>query len=103
MYICMQEQRDVLLTADIGGTNCRFSLWQANIKADVVYDEVFTKVDSYCICATDFSKGMVAWCDGHANAIVCKALGQKPPPCTCECSTCSMQSKQKLSAIVAKK
>lgn len=40
----MQEQRDVLLTADIGGTNCRFSLWQANIKADVVYDEVFTKV-----------------------------------------------------------
>lgn len=41
----VQEQKDVLLTADIGGTNCRFSLWQANIKADVVYDEVFTKVN----------------------------------------------------------
>ena len=40
----MQEQKDVLLTADIGGTNCRFSLWQANIKVDVVYDEIFTKV-----------------------------------------------------------
>lgn len=39
-----QEQKDVLLTADIGGTNCRFSLWQANIKVDVVYDEIFTKV-----------------------------------------------------------
>ncbi|KAL3136733.1 hypothetical protein ABBQ38_005450 [Trebouxia sp. C0009 RCD-2024] len=38
-----EEQRDVLLTADIGGTNCRFSLWQANTKVDVVYDEVFTK------------------------------------------------------------
>ena len=39
-----QEQKDVLLTADIGGTNCRFSLWQANIKVEVVYDEIFTKV-----------------------------------------------------------
>ncbi|DBA88595.1 TPA: hypothetical protein ACH3X1_004243 [Trebouxia sp. C0004] len=38
-----EEQKDVLLTADIGGTNCRFSLWQANIKVDVVYDEIFTK------------------------------------------------------------
>ena len=44
MHALLQEQRDVLLTADIGGTNCRFSLWQANIKADVVYDEIFTKV-----------------------------------------------------------
>ena len=44
----------MLLTADIGGTNCRFSLWQANIKADVVYDEVFTKV-----------KGFVVWCSLH--------------------------------------
>lgn len=42
--VYIQEQRDVLLTADIGGTNCRFSLWQANTKVDVVYDEVFTKV-----------------------------------------------------------
>ena len=45
----MQEQKDVLLTADIGGTNCRFSLWQANIKVDVVYDEIFTKVLAYCL------------------------------------------------------
>jgi len=47
----LQEQKDVLLTADIGGTNCRFSLWQANIKIDVVYDEIFTKVHERCIKA----------------------------------------------------
>ena len=41
-----QEERDILLTADIGGTNCRFSLWAANIRVDVVYDEIFTKVRS---------------------------------------------------------
>lgn len=38
-----QEERDILLTADIGGTNCRFSLWAANIRVDVSYDEIFTK------------------------------------------------------------
>ena len=42
--VCVQEERDVLLTADIGGTNCRFSLWAANIRVDVTYDEIFTKV-----------------------------------------------------------
>ena len=53
----MQEQKDVLLTADIGGTNCRFSLWRANIKADVVYDEIFTKVNhSDCVCASVFKR-----------------------------------------------
>lgn len=50
IHAVLQEQKDVLLTADIGGTNCRFSLWQANIKADVVYDEIFTKVYSYWRC-----------------------------------------------------
>lgn len=42
--IVLQEERDILLTADIGGTNCRFSLWAANIRVDVSYDEIFTKV-----------------------------------------------------------
>ena len=36
-----------MLTADIGGTNCWFSLWAANIRVDVVYDEIFTKVRSH--------------------------------------------------------
>ena len=70
----MQEQKDVLLTADIGGTNCRFSLWQANIKADVVYDEIFTKVkaiQSYYCCNY---KGMLYWehhemCDTQGSVL----------------------------------
>ena len=53
----------MLLTADIGGTNCRFSLWQANIKADVVYDEVFTKV-----------KGFVVWCSLHLTPCIAMSM-----------------------------
>lgn len=43
--------------------------------------------------------GGVAWCNGHANASICKALVQQPPPCICEYSMCSIQSRQTLSAI----
>ena len=56
----VQEERDVLLTADIGGTNCRFSLWAANIRVDVTYDEIFTKVR--CQCATILGTSAVS-CD----------------------------------------
>ena len=87
----MQEQKDVLLTADIGGTNCRFSLWQANIKADVVYDEIFTKVShSDCVCASVFKRfTLKPYFDGCMGDMslqcLCKALdGSK-----CKCNTCS--------------
>ena len=65
-----QEQKDVLLTADIGGTNCRFSLWQANIKVDVVYDEIFTKVHAdEALIVLPFNHCMVALFQ-HCVAIV---------------------------------
>ena len=92
----MQEQKDVLLTADIGGTNCRFSLWQANIKADVVYDEVFTKVNhsSFLIRESGSKRFMlkqdfdecIAWLTCHC------AVSAKPlPRSTCECNTCNLR------------
>ena len=66
----MQEQKDVLLTADIGGTNCRFSLWQANIKADVVYDEVFTKVSHHSDCCIPASNLNIYDVYYHSEALL---------------------------------
>lgn len=60
MHLVMQEERDILLTADIGGTNCRFSLWAANIRVDVVYDEIFTKVAITHFCNILHSRAGVA-------------------------------------------
>ena len=38
-----EPARDVILTGDIGGTNCRFTLWAANVGDDVDYEEIFSK------------------------------------------------------------
>ena len=33
----------MILTGDIGGTNCRFTLWAASVGDDVDYEEIFSK------------------------------------------------------------
>lgn len=38
------DTTDVLLTADIGGTNCRFNLWAAKAGLDTQYEEIFNKI-----------------------------------------------------------
>ena len=51
--VCVMLQNtttDVLLTADIGGTNCRFNLWAAKAGLDTQYEEIFNKV-----CASSLS------------------------------------------------
>ena len=60
-HLLVQEERDILLTADIGGTNCRFSLWAANIRVDVVYDEIFTKVRTTILLLTPMTLHIEGW------------------------------------------
>ena len=71
----LQEERDILLTADIGGTNCRFSLWAAYIRVDVTYDEIFTKV-RYCQLQTCLQSS-----DGSAGAMHMPYASPASRPC----------------------
>ncbi len=60
-----EPARDVILTGDIGGTNCRFTLWAANVGDDVDYEEIFSKA------RRGDSTGHKVCCELHGAVVIC--------------------------------